>query len=106
MLMFTLNLMHPTNNQYTGLQVNIKPQVCTVGVQCSPTPTQQSVGIQCSLQKTCGRPRARPRALVLPRTSSPLPSDTTQSDSEMSECGYEIPDHDTSAFSLQDDTSS
>ena len=103
--MFTLNLMHPNNNQYTGLPVNIKPQVCTVGVQCSLIPQQQSVGIQCSFQKSHGRPRARRRALVRHYTSSPLPSDTTESDSEVSECGYEIPDHDTSGFSLQGDTS-
>ena len=89
----------------TGLQVNLKPEVCTVGVQCSLTPAHasvQSVGIQCAVQMAPGRPPA----LVLPYSSSPLPSDASQSESETSQGGYETPDHDTSAFTLQDDTSS
>lgn len=57
------------------------------------------VGVQCSLKATI-RP---PASVALPCKSSPLPSDTSQSESEMD---YETPDLESSAYSLQDDTSS
>ena len=47
-----------------------------------------------------------PPAVILPSTSSPFPSDVPSSESEMSQSGDEIPECDTSAFTLQEDTSS
>jgi len=87
---------------FIGLQVNIKPEVRSVGVQCSMTEvcfTTQDVGVQCSLKA----PVRPPTSVALPYTSSPLPSDTSQSESEMD---FETPDLETSAYTLQDDTSS
>lgn len=81
--------------------MNIKPEVRTVGVQCSMTQRPfsiQDVGVQCSLMA----PVRPPASVALPYTSSPLPSDTSQSESEMD---YETPDLDTSAYTVQDDTS-
>ena len=90
---------------YAGLQVNVKPEVRTVGVQCSMTQMYssiQDIGIQCSLMV----PVRPPVSEVLPYASSRLPSDTSQYESVMSQCHYESPDLDTSAYALQDDTSS
>ena len=68
-----------------------------VGVQCSLASSVESVGIQCSLQTMT---LDSPPAMILPSTSSPFPSDVPMSESEMSQSGDEIPEHDTSAFTL------
>lgn len=89
-------------NKYVGLLV--KPDVHTVGTQCSLSQMHssvQDVGIQCSLLA----PVRPPTSVRLPYASSPLPSDTSQSESEISQCDYETPDLDTSAYTLQDDSS-
>ena len=89
-------------NKYVGLLV--KPDVHTVGTQCSLSQMHssvQDVGIQCSLPA----PVRPPTSVRLPYASSPLPSDTSQSESEISQCDYETPDLDTSAYTLQDDSS-
>ena len=89
-------------NKYVGLLV--KPDVHTVGMQCSLSQMHssvQDVGIQCSLLA----PVRPPTSVRLPYASSPLPSDTSQSESEISQCDYETPDLDTSAYTLQDDSS-
>ena len=89
-------------NKYVGLLV--KPDVHTVGTQCSLSQMHssvQDVGIQCSLLA----PVRSPTSVRLPYASSPLPSDTSQSESEISQCDYETPDLDTSAYTLQDDSS-
>ena len=86
------------------MQVKFKPEVRTVGVQCSMPQvlySVQDVGIQCSA------PVRSSTTEILPYvTSSPVASNTSQSESEMSHCEYETPDLDTSAYTLQDDTSS
>ena len=90
-------------NKYVGLLV--KPDVHTVGTQCSLSQMHssvQDVGIQCSLLA----PVRPPTSVRLPYASSPLPSDTSQSESEISQCDYETQDLETSAYTLQDDSSS
>ena len=76
-----------------GVQVNVKPSVRTIGVQCSIT--LRDIGVQCSL---AGSPTTSLYAL----TSSPIPSDSSQSEFER----QEATDHDTSAYTLRDDSSS
>lgn len=88
---------------FVGTQV--KPGVCSVGVQCSESQIHthvQDVGVQCSLMA----PVRHSTSVFLPSTSSPLPSDASQSESEMSQGDFEIPDLDTSAYTMQDDSSS
>ena len=82
----------------------MKPDFHTVGTQCSLSQMHssvQDVGIQCSLLA----PVRPPTSVRLPYASSPLPSDTSQSESKISQCDYETPDLDTSAYTLQDDSS-
>lgn len=98
-MLFNINFM----DHYIGLQV--KPDVCSVGVQCSESQTHshvQDVGVQCSLVA----PVRHSTSVVLPYASSPLPSDASQSESEMSQGDFETPDLDTSAYTIQDDSSS
>ena len=76
-----------------GIQVNVQSDVHTCGVQCSPT--VREIGIRCSI--------AEPptiASLYLP-TSSPIPSDSSQSKFDQ----QETTDHDTSAYTLGDDSS-
>ena len=83
----------------------MKPDVHTVDTQCSLSQMHssvQDVGIQCSLLV----PVSPPTSVSLPYASSTLPSDTCRSESEISQCDYETPDLDTSAYTLQDDSSS
>ena len=90
-------------DHYIGLHV--KPDVCSVGVQCTESQTHsgvQDVGVQCSLMA----PVRHSTSVVLPYTSSPLPSDASQSESEMSQGDFETADFDTSAYTIQDDSSS
>ena len=88
---------------FIGTQV--KPGVCSVGVQCSESQIHshvQDVGVQCSLMA----PVRHSTSVFLPYASSPLPSDASQSESEMSQGDFEIFDLDTSAYTMQDDSSS
>ena len=81
----------------------MKPDVSSVGVQCSESQIHcsvQDVGVQCSLVAPVRH------SVVLPYASSPLPSDASHSESEMSRCDIETPDFDTSAYTIQDDSSS
>lgn len=83
---------------YVGLQV--KPDVRDVGVQCSESvfhSSVQDVGVQFSLM-----PPLRHHE-VLPYASSPLPSDASQSESDVSQGDLNL---DTSAYTIQDDSSS
>ena len=73
-----------------GVQVNVQSSVHTFGVQCSVT--VQEIGIQCSLAEP-------PTSSLYLRTSSPIPSDSSQSEFEQ----QETTDHDTSAYTLGDD---
>lgn len=101
-LSFCFNFILNSTNKYVGLLV--KPDVHTVGTQCSMSQMHssvQDVGIQCSLLA----PVRPPTSVRLPYASSPLPSDTSQSESEISQCDYETPDLDTSAYTLQDGSS-
>ena len=94
-----------SNIHFVGHYVQVKPGVCSVGVQCSESQIQscvQDVGVQCSLMA----PVRHSTFIVLPCASSPLPSDVSQSESEMSQGDFEIPDLDTSAYTIQDDSSS
>ena len=76
----------------TGIQVNVKPSVCTDGMQCSLS--VQEIGIQCSLASPS-------TSSVYHLSSSPIPSDSSQSKLDQ----QETTDHDISAFTLQDDSS-
>ena len=61
---------------FVGTQV--KPGVCSVGVQCSESQIYshvQDVGVQCSLMA----PVRHSTSVFLPYASSPLPSDAFQS---------------------------
>ena len=81
----------------------MKPDVRSVGVQCSESqiyPSVQDVGVQCSLVAPVRH------SGVLPYASSPLPSDASQSGSDTSQCDFETLDLDTSAYTIQDDSSS
>ena len=75
-----------------GVQVNVQSSVVTFGVQCSPT--VQEIGIQCSLTDP-------PTSSQYLRSSSPIPSDSSQSEFEQ----QEATDHDTSAYTLGDESS-
>ena len=62
----------------------------------------QDVGVQCSLMALV----RHSTSVVLPYASSTLPSDASQSESEMSQGDFETPDLDTSAYTIQNDSSS
>ena len=86
-----------------GLGLQVKPVVRSIGVQCSQSQMHSSVkdiGVQCSL----GIPLRR--SAILPYASTRLPSDASQSESEMSQGDSETQDLDTSAYTIQDDSSS
>ena len=81
----------------------MKPSVRSIGVQCSethPSVDMRDVGVQCSLSAPVRQ------SVVLRYASSPLISDASQSDSEMSQGDIETPDLDTSAYTIQEDSSS
>ena len=103
--------MYPTSSAtndhgiYYGPGVQVKPGVCSVGVQCLESKIHscvQDVGVQCS-------PMASVRhsaSAVLPYASSTLPSYASRSESGMSQGDFETPDLDTSAYTIQEDSSS
>ena len=62
-------------------------------VQSQMNSSVQNVGIAWSLLA----PVRPPTSVCLPHASSPLPSDTSQSESEISQCDYGTPDLDTNA---------
>ena len=76
----------------SGVQVNMQSNVRTCGGQCSLT--VREIGIQCSI------PEPPTIASQYLPTSSPIPSDSSQSEFDR----QEITDHDTSsAYTLGDD---
>ena len=68
----------------------MKPGVCSVGVQCSESLlgySVQDVVVQCSLMAPIRH------SVVLPYTSTPLTSEATQSESQMSQGESETLEH-------------